>query len=43
MFSTIPPASLINTIPAGWQIEEEEGIGWFGDLMKSEPTIFDSL
>jgi len=34
----------LNTdIPAGWQIEEEEGIGWFGDLMKSEPSIYDSL
>ena len=34
----------LNTdIPAGWQIEEEEGIGWFGDLMKAEPSIFDSL
>ena len=23
--------------------KEEEGIGWFGDLMTSKPTIFDSL
>ena len=30
-------------VPAGWEAIEEEGIGWFGDLMTSKPTIFDSL
>ena len=30
-------------VPSGWEIKEEEGIGWFGDLMSSKPTIFDSL
>ena len=30
-------------VPAGWEAKEEEGIGWFGDLMTSKPTIFDSL
>ena len=36
-------SGLATDVPAGWEINEEEGIGWFGDLMKSEPTIFDSL
>ena len=30
-------------IPAGWDVKSEEGIGWFGDLISSKPTIFDSL
>ncbi len=30
-------------VPSGWEIKEEEGIGWFGELMSSKPTIFDSL
>jgi hypothetical protein len=30
-------------IPAGWDVKSEEGIGWFGDLLSSQPTIFDSL
>ncbi len=36
-------SGLTTEVPVGWQIQEEDGIGWFGDLMKSEPTIFDSL
>ncbi|MDG2355860.1 MAG: hypothetical protein P8L82_07560 [Paracoccaceae bacterium] len=36
-------SGLATDVPAEWEINEEEGIGWFGDLMKSEPTIFDSL
>ena len=30
-------------VPVDWQIMNEEGIGWFGELMTSKPTIFDSL
>ena len=34
----------LNTeVPIDWAIEEEEGIGWFGDLMKTEPSIYNSL
>ena len=36
-------SGLVTEVPAGWEIKEEEGIGWFGDLMDSKPTIFDSL
>ena len=36
-------SGLVTEVPAGWEIKEEDGIGWFGDLMDSKPTIFDSL
>ncbi len=36
-------SGLTTDVPADWEIHEEEGIGWLGDLMKSEPTIYDSL
>ena len=36
-------SGLTTDVPAYWEIHEEEGIGWLGDLMKSEPTIYDSL
>ena len=36
-------SGLTTEVPAGWEVNEEEGIGWFGELMKSNPTIFDSL
>ena len=36
-------SGLTMEVPLGWEVNEEEGIGWFGELMKSNPTIFDSL
>ena len=36
-------SGLVIQVPADWEIKEEDGIGWFGDLMNSKPTIFDSL
>ena len=36
-------SGLTTEIPAGWDVKSEEGIGWFGDLISSKPTIFDSL
>ena len=36
-------SGLTTDVPAGWDIADEEGIGWFGELMSNKPTIFDSL
>ena len=36
-------SGLTTEIPAGWDVNSEEGIGWFGDLITSKPSIFDSL
>ena len=36
-------SGLTTEVPAGWDVKLEEGIGWFGDLLSSQPTIFDSL
>ena len=36
-------SGLATEVPSGWEVQNEDGIGWFGELMSSEPTIFDSL
>ena len=36
-------SGLTINVPAGWEATDEDGIGWFGELMVSKPTIFDSL
>ena len=36
-------SGLTTEVPSGWEVQNEDGIGWFGELMSSEPTIFDSL
>ena len=36
-------SGLTTEVPSEWEVQNEDGIGWFGELMSSEPTIFDSL